>query len=258
MISGYTREELLHEALVRPREARVPFHDTRVIERSGWVQVLTPSFRDGGMNEVAQAVMDEDEADAVIDATLAQYAEHGIRFRWTVGPDSRPLDLPERLAARGMRSERVAVMAGLLEDIEVSGPPEVAIEPVDERNCDEFAAVLAQGWSMAPGPLAAFQRVVLADPHDRHHAFIARVDGRPVGGANYVVFGRSAYFMGAVVLPEWRGRGAYRSLIAARLQHAARRGVELITIQARASTSAPILAQLGFVTLLEIPVFLNR
>lgn len=96
-------DELLHEVLVASRRAFVPLPDTRVIERPGWMQLITPSLRTGGMNEVCLATLPPDEADAIIDRTLAEYREQGIRFRWTVGPDSSPADLVQRLRSRGLR-----------------------------------------------------------------------------------------------------------------------------------------------------------
>src|SRR5688572_5336184 len=78
VIAGFDRDEILHEAVVRPQSARVPFPGSVVVDRPGWFQILTPAFRDGGLNEVSSAVLADDEADAVIDATLAQYAAQGI------------------------------------------------------------------------------------------------------------------------------------------------------------------------------------
>jgi GNAT superfamily N-acetyltransferase len=70
---------------------------------------------------------------------------------------------------------------------------------------------------------------------------------------------RSAYLMGAVVVPEQRGRGLYRALVASRLRAAARHGCTLATSHARASTSHPILKRLDFrdvcpLTVLSPPV----
>ena len=55
-----------------------------------------------------------------------------------------------------------------------------------------------------------------------------------------------AGLIGAVVLPEFRGRGVYRALIGARARDTLAGGRTLLTCQARAQTSAPILLGLGF------------
>ncbi|MEB0307171.1 GNAT family N-acetyltransferase, partial [Cryobacterium sp. 10I1] len=46
-------------------------------------------------------------------------------------------------------------------------------------------------------------------------------------------------------LAEWRGRGVYRALVAARAQLAARRGVPYLQVDA-SDDSLPILLRLGF------------
>jgi len=258
VIAGLTHDEILHEAIVRPLTARVPFPGQRIVDRPGWFQLLTPAFRDGGLNEVARVNLADHEADAVIDALLAEYAADGIRFKWVVSPSCRPLDLARRLASRGMLARRCVVMAADLADLRPEPSPEVSVERVDFANVDTYAATVARGWGMPAGPLADYQRAVLADTSGRHHSWLARIDGEPVGGANHAVFERSAYLMGGVILPEARGRGAYRSLIAARLAQISATGVRLVTIQAIAETSAPILARLGFTTIAELDVFHNR
>ena len=59
---------LLHEVMVATRRAFVPLPDTRVVERPGWMQLVTPSLRGGGMNEVRPAARAPADVDAVIDA----------------------------------------------------------------------------------------------------------------------------------------------------------------------------------------------
>jgi hypothetical protein len=259
MIAGLTRDELLHEALVSPRQARGAFADTTVVERPDWFQLLTPSFRQGGLNEVAFARLADADVEAVIDATIAQYDAHGLRFRWTITPDCRPLDLPERLARRGFTSERVAVMAADIHALQIPETDAFVVEPVGHHNVERHAAVAGRGWGVDPAPLLAYQRAVLADPtDDRIHAFLALRDGVPVGIGNYAALPRSAFLVGAVILDGHRSQGGYRALLAARVRHAAARGLRLVTTHARASTSAPILARLGFVEVAELPVFFNR
>lgn len=258
MIAGLTHDEILHEAIARPLAARVPFPGQRIVDRPGFFKLITPAFRDGGLNEVSRVNLAAHEADAVIDATLAEYAADGIRFKWVVSPMCRPLDLAQRLASRGMLARRCVVMAADIADLRPEPSPDVTVEPVDLTNVDTYADTVARGWGMPAGPLADYQRAVLADTSGRHHSWLARIAGEPVGGANHALFERSAYLMGGVILPEARGRGAYRSLIAARLAQISAAGVRLVTIQAIADTSAPILARLGFTTIAEIDVFMNR
>src|SRR6185503_9099258 len=90
--------------MVVSRRSYPPLPELRVIERPGWMQIITPSIKTGGLNEVMFSALDERDADAVIDAAIAEYRALGVKFRWSVGPGSAPADLGERLERRGMRA----------------------------------------------------------------------------------------------------------------------------------------------------------
>lgn len=258
--------EIFEEVVVTPRSAELPLPDLVRIERPGWVQLVTPSFRQGGFNEVAFSALADDEADAVIDATIAEYRALGIRFRWAVPPGSAPADLGARLVRRGLteswgRGMARATAAELAETTGAAAPldPAITVEEADARTIDTFTRVMAEGWGTDPGPLAAAHAVSLAmpDAERRHRYFVATYAGEPVGAAGYVAFPRSAYLLGAVVLPRFRGRGLYRALAAARIADAHARGISLATSHARESTSAPILERLGFATICRFAIYFS-
>ncbi|GAA3805944.1 GNAT family N-acetyltransferase [Nocardioides panacisoli] len=77
-------------------------------------------------------------------------------------------------------------------------------------------------------------------------AVVAYLDGRPVGTAGLTVAGPDARLWGGGVLPDARGRGVYRALLAARLAYAVERRCELAIVKGRVETSAPILRRAGF------------
>lgn len=237
---------VLHEVLVASRRAFVPMPDTRVIERPGWMQLVTPSLPQGGLNEVCLAVLSPDELEPVVDATIASYRALGVRFRWTIGPDSAPESLASCLRSRGFEPQTIWGVARPVEGFDDAPPAGVTIEPVDEDNVVAFTEVMARGWEMDPAPLLAFHRRVLAVAAERLPMQLARFDGEPAGAAVMSLLPRSAFLMGAVVLPEQRGRGLYRALVGSRLRAAAQHGRTLATSHARASTSHPILGRLGF------------
>ena len=54
-------------------------------------------------NQVARARLDPESAGRRIGEAVARFREAGRPFSWWVGPGSRPLDLPVRLAAHGLR-----------------------------------------------------------------------------------------------------------------------------------------------------------
>jgi GNAT superfamily N-acetyltransferase len=257
MVASFSNDEILHEALVAPRGALVPLADTSIIERPGWWQIVTPSLTQGGMNEVACTELPDDTADAIIDETIASYRRLGLIVRWMVAPGTNPGDLAERLGRRGLARSESLVMARATRN---AGPPDagaVTVDDVSLANVDDFTRVMAEGWQMDAAPLDILHRRMLADAARRNHLFVARHEGVAAAVAAYVALDRSAYLIGAVVLPSCRGRGLYRALVNARLRHAEARGLALATSVARTGTSAPILARLGFETVCSIAVFTN-
>ena len=247
-----SRDEIVHEILERPREAWVPMPDLQRIERPGWRQLVTPSVKGGGLNEVSLAQLRDDEADAVIDATIAHYRALGCKFVWRIGPDSTPDDLGARLARRGLVH---GVAQGMARSTEMA-PPALRVDEVDAKSVDLYTQTMAAGWSVDPAPLAVANRIAIdptALPGRRAtmHLFLAWCDDEPAATAASVVFERSVYLLGGVTRDAFRGRGVYRALVAARLAHARARGVELAISLARAQTSAPILERLGFATLVH-------
>jgi GNAT superfamily N-acetyltransferase len=55
-----------------------------------------------------------------------------------------------------------------------------------------------------------------------------------------------ARLWGGGVIPEARGRGVYRTMVAARLKYAVENGATMALVKGRVETSGPILRRLGF------------
>lgn len=75
---------------------------------------------------------------------------------------------------------------------------------------------------------------------------VAYLDGRAVGTGGVTVAGPDARLWSGGVLPEARGRGIYRTLLAERLAYGATHGAALALVKGRVETSAPILRRAGF------------
>ena len=97
----------------------------------------------------------------------------------------------------------------------------------------------AAGWRAAAESLWRQQDGVNQFTH------LALLDGRPVG-FSFALTGTSGLFLcGSGVLPEARGRGAYRALVGARWAEAVKLGKPVLVVQA-GSMSRPILERYGF------------
>jgi hypothetical protein len=75
---------------------------------------------------------------------------------------------------------------------------------------------------------------------------VAYLGDRPVGTGGVTVAGDVARLWSGSVLEQHRGRGAYRALLAARLEYAARNGATMALVKGRVETSGPILRRAGF------------
>ncbi|HEY5945107.1 MAG TPA: GNAT family N-acetyltransferase [Kofleriaceae bacterium] len=241
--------DLLEEVLVTPRRAFPRLPDLQVIERPGWLQIVTPSIKTGGLNEVIYSLLDERSADATIDEAIATYRDLGLKFRWNAGPGSGPADLGERLERRGLAASWGRGMARSTDDSGDVGD----VGEVDATTLAHYTHVMAAGWNADGAALFTQHRHLLAE--GRHCLFVGYCDGVPAAAASYVPFARSAFLMGGVVLTSYRGRGLYRALVHARLAHARARGITLATSHAREATSAPILEKLGFDTVCRFPMY---
>jgi GNAT superfamily N-acetyltransferase len=72
------------------------------------------------------------------------------------------------------------------------------------------------------------------------------LDGEPAAGGGCGIVGQVARLWGAGTRPTFRGRGAYRALLAARVAMARDRGATLALVKGRVETSGPILRRAGF------------
>ncbi|MEO8698600.1 MAG: GNAT family N-acetyltransferase [Kofleriaceae bacterium] len=241
--------DLVDEVIVTPRYGFPRLPELQVIERPGWLQIVTPSIKSGGLNEVIYSMLDEAEADATIAAAIASYRDLGLKFRWNAGPGSGPADLGDRLERQGLRKSVGRGMARSTEDTEDFAD----VVEVDATTIDDYTRAMADGWGADRAALHPLHQYLLTEA--RQCLFVAYCDGVPAAAASYVAFERSAFLIGGVVLEQYRGRGLYRALVRARLAHARARGIPLATSHARESTSAPILERMGFETVCRLPMY---
>lgn len=75
---------------------------------------------------------------------------------------------------------------------------------------------------------------------------VGYLDDRPVASGGLTLAGEVARLWGGGVVPDARGRGAYRAVLAARLDHAVSLGATTALVKGRVETSGPILRRAGF------------
>jgi GNAT superfamily N-acetyltransferase len=175
-------------------------------------------------------------------------------FEWKTRGHDRPADLGERLEAQGFEPEEIeTVMIGDARSlaVDVDLPSGVVVRRVDdlpERDAVVSEAAGMQRRVFGGGPTA---REVL-DRLDRMGGletfWVAEADGAVVSAGRLARVDGTEFagLWGGATLEEWRGRGIYRALTAARARAALADGVRYLHSDCSAM-SRPILERSGLV-----------
>ncbi|MFD1373391.1 GNAT family N-acetyltransferase [Actinoplanes sichuanensis] len=192
---------------------------------------------------------------AGLDRLIARQRDHfqarGQGVEWKVRAHDLPPELPERLVAAGfVPQEPSQVLIGFAEKVAAEPvlPAGVVLRRLAafedlRRFADLQTEVFGVDCSWVADDLAAR---VSADP-DQLTVLAAQAGDRLVCAAfvDYCPGTDFAALLGGATLPDWRGRGLYRAMIAARAREAVARGFRLLHVDA-SPASAPILRRCGF------------
>lgn len=216
-------------------------HVVRCTGGPGWIGVLW-------------AHLDEVTADDVIAAEVERFASASRPWEWKHYSYDGPADLPRRLVAAGFAPEPFeALLAGEIAELSlVAAPPDgVQLRPVtDEPSIDALVAVHEEVFREDATAVGAMLRFELTRRPSHVAATVAIADGRPIA-AGRVEIHRSTGFAslwGDCTVPDWRGRGVFRSLVGAAATQAAAAGTHYLIAEATADSRA-IFRRMGFVDL---------
>jgi GNAT superfamily N-acetyltransferase len=192
------------------------------------------------------------ELDALIARQRDFFAAKGQAVEWKLRGHDLPADLPDRLRAAGFEPEdqetvliaQSAAVAERLRDRSVVDG--VTVRQVTDRG--DFERIAAMESTVWGGDWSW-----LADDLVRRHAtgltdiFVAEAAGQVVSAA-WAVYKKNTDFTGlwgGSTLPEWRGKGIYKALVAVRAARAVELGYKYLQVDA-SDESSPILQRLGF------------
>jgi hypothetical protein len=209
-----------------------------------------------GWNVAQRFRLEPGEVEAVREEIHAHLREKGrTACTWEVGTHATPDDLVDRLLALGLVDDEPTPLAVgmVLTEPPAQPPPGVEVRRAatgEEHLAAERIAAVAFG-----GPIPT-ELPPERDPDPDNVVYLAYVDGEPVARGSASFSEHAVSLFGGSTLPEARGRGAYRALVAARWEDAVARGTPALVTQA-SPMSRPILAQLGFRELCEIRILLD-
>jgi GNAT superfamily N-acetyltransferase len=207
-----------------------------------------PALGDGS---VIYSQLTADSAEAAIAEQIAFFEALGLDFEWKTYTHDAPVDLPERLLRHGFEAEEPesVVVLDLAEAPEVlQSTPTGDIRRVDDpAGLTDVIAALTQVWGEGEAWLGPALAHEMRETPDRIQVYVAYVDRVPASVAwiRYHPGSQFASLWGGSTSPEYRGRGLYTALLAARAQEALARGCRFLTVDA-SPMSRPILEKLGF------------
>jgi GNAT superfamily N-acetyltransferase len=211
------------------------------------------------------------DVDALIAETVAHFEAipQVEEFEWKTRGHDWPPDLDARLRAHGFEPEEVeTVMVGeatsLAVDVEL--PEGVTVRRVDqlpERDEVVLEATAVARSIFGDGPSGEQMLARLDRTQGLEQFWVAEAD--VAGGRRVVCSGRLARVegtefagvWGGSTLPEWRGKGIYRALTAARARSALADGVRYINSDCTAM-SRPILERSGLVAVTTTTPYIWR
>ena len=190
-------------------------------------------------------------ADRVIAEQIAYYQQIGQSFEWKTYDHDTPGDLKDRLSAHDFQAEEPEAL--LVLDIDMA--PSILRQPIthdvrritDPDRLEEYRRIQEKVWDEPiDWQVAALSDDLINDP-DHVGVYIAYATGVPVSAARISFHDHSPFagLWGGSTLAEYRGRGFYTALLAARLQEARQRGIRYLVIDA-SPMSRPIVEKNGF------------
>jgi len=176
----------------------------------------------------------------LVERALAHFSRHAAAG-WVIADDP-----PWPGAAPDMTFARWAADPANVAPAPVSDG--TVVRELGRSEVGAWAAVVTEASGMAPEVGRAW---VLLEEHlarvAHHHRFVVEAGGRPVAAASVHTHHGVGWLRAGSVLPEFRGLGLQRALIAARVEHARRAGCELVGASTlELGASARNVERLGF------------
>ena len=216
-----------------------------------------------GLNCVGLSKLSGESAEVVIRKVIACYSERKKNFTWLVGPSSSPHNLGSLLEKNGLIKIPQVCMSGMyahLKELKVKGNEDVRVEKKPISKITEYADLLASAYGFGESVEAfAIRSKLIVHSGDGGNLYLAFLENKD----NPVAYGVSVYYekekvvilQGSGTVGDFRRKGIYTKLVAARIADACDMGMETAVIQAINSTSMPICQKIGFQKISDIDLY---
>ncbi|OGO53516.1 MAG: hypothetical protein A2Z32_09315 [Chloroflexi bacterium RBG_16_69_14] len=226
-----------HRAAVRAEwsAAQAAGLDLRVVDDGQLLLGATPAFPSTMFNRGLGFT----EQPGRIAEAVTFFAEHGVDGEIVLDPADLPPGIEPRI--------RLDAYLGAAEDILPAPVAGLALRIIDHDEVDVWAAVIVEAYAPIPEVAAVWRS---AAPHlaaaPERILVVGDLDGRLVAASSSYLADGIGWLSWAAVLPQARGRGIQRAMIAERARLTAERGCERVAAWAFAGThSSANLARAG-------------
>lgn len=172
---------------------------------------------------------------------LAQLEDFFASRGAAVSHEVSPLVAPETLDLLGSRGYRPIELTSILYRpiVATESASRITTRRIGDGEADLWSATAAEGWSEIPG-LADFMNDLgrVTAGASGMHAFLAELDGRPIGTGAVAIHDGVALLAGASTIPSQRKQGAQKALLEARLRFAAAQGCDLAMMGAQPGSAS--------------------
>jgi GNAT superfamily N-acetyltransferase len=204
----------------------------------------------GHRGMISWSRLDAATADREIREQVEFYSGIKQAFEWKVFGHDQLADLKERLRAFGFSEEpeESVMVLEIDKSPKLKTPSEHFVRSASDLSLlSDLLAVQEAAYGESAEWLENVIAHTLRTAPETLTLYVAYQNGRPVASAriDYEPGTRFAGLWGGVVLPEFRGRGFYLALLAARIEEARTRKCQFVTIDA-GPMSRPIVERRGF------------
>lgn len=222
------------------------------IQREVTPHVIRHLYAQGMQSFIVYSSLTAENADQIIEGEIDYLTKLGHRFEWKLYAHDTPADLKDRLATHGLQiGEEEAIVVLPLADAPAAlfaeGSHEVR-RITDPDNLSDIQTIESAVWGdeETKGWVSHLADEMRTGP-ESIAVYVAYVDGNPAscGWVRFAENSRFASLWGGSTVEQYRGRGVYKALVAARAVEARQRGVDFLNVDA-SPMSRPILERLGF------------
>jgi GNAT superfamily N-acetyltransferase len=227
--------------------------DATVVETADYLLVRWPDYF--GAPPSLIRVDPSSLVDGVLEEAAAQVRAWGLEELVVWVKLDAPPGLEAALQARGgTLDERVDVfaldLAGGAPALDVPGDLDVRWQ-CDEATTRDAIQVGIEAFEEGSVPDDETVRALAAEAAadlatGRGGCALAYLDGRPVASGGLSLVDGVARLWGGGVVPDARGRGAYRAVLAARIARAVEHSAVMALVKGVVTTSGPVLRRAGF------------